>query len=293
MTELISLFHHYTFQVVVSGASIIGFTCGSLGTFAYIKHQGMVGDVLSHATLPGVALMFLVFQTRSFLFIGAVLTGMLSMVMVRLLVRNTKTKEDSALGVMLASFFGLGVVLLTVVNTMPSAGKAGLNDFLFGMASSMVMKDVLIFGGVGLFFMMVLRVVWRPLILSHFDPNVAKTLGIRVRFYELLTVMLLTVAIVTGLEMAGVILITSLVIAPAAAARQWTHQVHKMFVLAGCIGALSSATGAILSSLYSLPTGPLIVLITSGATMMSFLFSTKQGVWFLFIKKKRVPSKPC
>ena len=285
LQEITNLLGHYTFQVVFIGASLIGFLCGSLGTFTYIKHQGMLGDVISHATLPGVALSFLLYRTKSFVFIGAILTGLLAMLLVRLLVRNTKTKEDSALGVILSLFFGGGVVLISIINRLPNAGKAGLNKFLFGMTSSLVMEDIFIFGGVGLFFLFIVGTVWKPLMMSHFDPNTAKTMGIHVRFYEFLTVMLLTVAIVIGLEMAGVILITSLVIAPAAAARQWTDRVHIMFFLAGIIGAFSSAIGTVISSFYQIPTGPLIVVTVSTITLLSLVFSTKRGLLVILIKR--------
>ncbi len=275
-----ALYFDHTFRVVTGGCMIIGFTCGSIGTFAYIKKQGMIGDVVSHATLPGVALTFLIFKNKSFITIGAILSALIGVYLVQFFISETKTKEDSALGLMLSVFFGVGMVFLSIVNQLPYGQKAGLNRFLFGMASTITTTDIyrMIFLSMGCFSCVFL--FWRKLIISNFDFNYAKTIGVKAEKLNTILMLILTVAIVSVLEIVGIILTTALIIAPAVAARQWTHRMGKVFFLAGFIGGFASALGALISSLYAIPTGPIIALFVTLLAFFSIGFSPKRGIVF-------------
>ena len=282
-----SLYFDHTFRVVMGGCIIIGFTCGAIGTFAYIKKQGMIGDVVSHATLPGVALAFLIFKNRNFITIGAILSALIGVYLVQFFISQTKTKEDSALGLMLSVFFGVGMVFLSIVNQLPYGQKAGLNRFLFGMASTITTTDIyrMIFLSMGCFLCVFL--FWRKLIISNFDFNYAKTIGVQVEKLNTILMLVLTVAIVSVLEIVGIILTTALIIAPAVAARQWTHRIGKMFFLAGFIGGFASALGALVSSLHAIPTGPIIALVVTLLAFFSIGFSPKRGIIFNIFRKAK------
>ncbi len=290
MDWLLPAWNDYTIRNVVLGTAWIGVVSGSLGCLALLRRQSLLGDVVSHATLPGVVLAFVLWQSREMgvLMLGAAFAGLAAMLCIFLIDGYTRIRRDGAMGTVLALFFGVGVFLLSVVQNMPTTQKAGLSRFIFGQAAALVASDVLVLVGIGLPMLLLLGVLWKECKLVAFDPDFAFNAGLPVRRLELLVTGLTVITIVMGLQAVGVILMSALLIAPAAAARQWTNRMGHMVLIAACLGALSSAVGAMVSTLGPhIPTGPVIVLCLSGATVFSLLFGRARGLCWRWYKTRR------
>jgi len=265
---------------VALGAALLGMTAGALGTFAVLRGESLIGDTMSHAALPGVGLGFLLTGERSLpiMLAGAIVTGLAAALFSLYLSSLPRIKRDAAMGVALGLFFALGVVALSYAQKRPGAAAAGLESFLFGQAAATLRSDVWLLGGVAMLALGVVSVFWKQAKLITFDPDFAVAGGSDRRATEALITGLLAVAIVIGLQMVGVVLMSALVVAPAVAARQWTGSLTAMFWLAGAIGAGSAVSGALISAQSSgLATGPLVVLVATAVVVVS-LVTTRQRV---------------
>ncbi len=275
------IFFDYTIRTVALGAAVLGMVSGALGTFAVLRRQSLLGDAMSHAALPGVVLAFMLTHSKAplVLMLGAAVAGGLGTLLLMAITRTTRIKEDAALGITLSVFFGFGLMLLSLLQRNPDARQAGLNKFLFGQAATLLASDVivmLIFGGVALG---LLLLFWKEFKLLAFDRDYAATQGLPVQKLEVLLTFLLVIAIVIGLQAVGVVLMSAMVVAPAAAARQWTNKLGVMVMLAALFGAIAGVGGALISSMGSgLSTGPVIVLAVSAIVVVSLLFARNRGV---------------
>ncbi len=271
----------YTLRNVLLGSAILGIVGGVIGCLAVLRRQSLLSDAVAHAALPGICLAFLVTGVRStsVLMIGAAITGLLGAMLVLGITRGTRLKEDAALGIVLSTFFGFGTVLLTQISRSGNADQAGLSRFLFGQAASLVAGDVAamaILGGVTL---AAVILAFKELKLTTFDPAFAASLGFPVTGLSVLLTILIVAAIVIGLQSVGVILMVTVLVAPALAARQWTQRLGTMMALAAIFGGFSGMLGALLSaSISRLPTGPTIVLIASAIVIVSLLFAPERGI---------------
>jgi len=275
------IFTDYTLRNVALGAAILGIVSGALSTFAVLRKQSLLGDAVSHAALPGVVLAFILtgLKTPLVLMVGAVIAGWIGVTLVSLIVRETRVKYDSALGIVLAVFFGLGMVLLTWLQGQNNAGQSGLDHFLFGRAAAIVQSDVITMAALGGVVLLVTALFWKEFKILSFDGQYAATLGFPVRWIDTLLTTLIVVAVVLGLQMVGVVLMSAMIVAPAAAARQWTDRLSLMLILSSTFGALAGVGGAVISSLTSgLPTGPTIVLCISAIVIVSLLFAPNRGI---------------
>ena len=283
------LLSDYTFRLVVSGSAIIGAVSGSLGCFAYLRRQSLIGDVVSHASLLGIVGAFwlaylLTGEGNKSLWLlipGAIFVGVASLLLTRGITNTTRIKEDAGLGLMLGIFFGTGLMLLRWMQraTPPIPGRSGLEDYLFGMAAAMTMDDLWMIGGLGLLAMSLMLLFWSRLKVLTFDPQYAAGLGLSVRWLELLMLCLMVIGIVIGLQIVGVVLMIAMLIAPASAARQWTRHLGPMVALAAGIGGVSAALGASISAAGEhLPTGPVIVVIVSLVFLFSILVAPGRGL---------------
>ncbi|MDQ4077431.1 MAG: metal ABC transporter permease [Chloroflexota bacterium] len=284
------LFFDYTLRTVALGTAVIGIVSGALGSFAVLRKQSLLGDAISHASLPGVVLAFILTRSKSslVLIIGALIAGWLATLLIMTVTRYSRIKRDSALGIALSTFFGFGVLLLAYTQSMPDARQAGLDRFLFGQAATIVMRDVITMAGIGAVALVLVALFWKEFKLLAFDPEYAATLGFPVRALDVTLTTLLVVAIVIGLQAVGVILMSAMVVAPAAAARQWTNRLGIMVLLASLFGALSSVSGALISSLgRGLGTGPVIVLSMSIIVVISLLFAPQRGLIWNWLRQQR------
>lgn len=270
----------YTLRVVTLGALLLGALSGAVGSFAVLRKQSLLGDALSHAALPGVGIAFLLAGRELWaLLLGAAVASFMGMWFVGAVTRNTRIKQDTAMGIVLAGWFALGIGILAFIQQRPDASQAGLDTFIFGQAAAMVVADVRLLAGLSGVTLLVLAAGWKEFKLATFDPSFARANGYRVRLTTSVLLVLVVVAIVVGLQLAGVVLMVGLLIAPGIAARQWSNNLEQMVVLAGVFGAIAGSTGALASGLDTgLPTGPMIIVVASVLVIMSLLFAPGRGV---------------
>lgn len=284
------LFDH-TLQNALLGASLLGIVSGVIGSFALLRRQSLIGDTLAHAALPGICLGFLISGGRDLgpILFGAILSGGVAGLFVLGLVRATRLKMDAALGIALSLFFALGVVLLTHAQREAGAGQAGLERFLFGQAAAVLTGDLILLGSITSFALCLVGLFWKELKLVSFDPIYARTTGLPGLALETAMTLLVAVVVVIGLQMVGVVLMAAMVIAPAAAARQWARSLEQMVLIAAVFGLLSGIFGAIWSTSYQgFATGPVIVLSATAITVFSILFAPKRGVFWTFMRHRSV-----
>lgn len=277
----LNLFSDYTLQNVSAGAVMLGTLSGTLGSFAVLRRQSLIGDTLSHAALPGICLGFIIAGSRNLpsIVLGALVSGLLAAVLMMILQRHSRLKLDAILGSILSVSFAVGVVLLTWIQNNAGAAQAGLDSFLFGQAAAILRSDLILMGSVTAVALVILVVFWKELKVTAFDPLFAHTIGLPVTFLETALTFLVAVAVVMGLQMVGVVLMSAMIIAPAVAARQWVNRLEPMLLLAAVFGAVGGLTGALLSSLQrGLSTGPLVVLAISTIAVISILFAPARGV---------------
>jgi len=270
----------YTVRVVALGGAILGVLSGALGCFAVLRRESLVGDALSHAALPGVAIAFLLAgRELSPLLIGAGVASWLGLRFVAALLTTTRIKQDTALGIVLASWFAAGIALLAYIQSIPDASQAGLDHFIFGQAAAIIESDVRLVSAVGAVVLLALALFWKEFKLVTFDAEFAGANGFRVDFINALLSTLIVVTIVLGLQLAGVILMVGMLIAPGVAARQWTQKLDQMVILAAAFGAVSGGLGAVISALDSdIPTGPMIIVVAFALVLLSLFLAPGRGL---------------
>jgi manganese/zinc/iron transport system permease protein len=281
MSILHDLIFDYTLRNVALGAMLLGIVSGVLGSFAVLRRQGLLGDALSHAALPGICIAFILTGTRTpiVLLLGAGIAGWLGTMILLRIVRDTKLSEDAALGVVLSVFFGVGILLLTLIQHQNNANQAGLDKYLFGQAASLVAEDVVTFTILGAAAVIVVLLFFKEFKLLSFDPEFAASIGLPTRWLDILLTSLLVIAVMIGLQTVGVVLMAAMVIGPGAAARQWTDRLHIMLILSAIFGATAGVSGAVISVQASrIPTGPMIVLSLTVIVVISILFAPRHGL---------------
>lgn len=294
ITEYITLvFSDYTLRTITLGTAILGAVTGMLGSFAVLRKQSLLGDAISHAALPGIAIAFLITGTKdsNVLLLGALVSGLIGTFWIRGIIKKTHLKSDTALGLILSLFFGFGMLLLTFIQKQPNANQAGLDKYLFGQAATLVESDVWMMALVTGICLFVLLLFWKEFKILLFDADYTKTLGFNTKFIDILITTFIVLAIVLGLQTVGVVLMSAMLLAPAAAARQWTNSLGRMVITAAIFGALSGVFGtAVSASQNNLSTGPVIVIIAGIFVLVSFVFSPSRGLLFKqirFIKNRR------
>ena len=289
------LFGDYTLRLVALGSAILGATSGALGSFAFLRRQSLLGDAVSHAALPGIVLAFMLTGSKVplVLMLGAGLAGWIGTLAVQVVVRRSRVPYDSALGIVLAVFFGIGLVLLTLLQKQPKAAQAGLESFLFGQAASLLKRDVLTMAVLGAAALVILVFLWKEFKLLSFDSDFAASLGLPIRRLDGLLTLLLVVAIIIGLQTVGVVLMSAMIVAPAAAARQWSRRLAPMVVIAASVGIFSGVAGSVLSSyIPRLPTGPTIVLVLSTIVLFSLFLAPHRGLLWRSLRRGALGSAP-
>ena len=285
-----TILQSYTTQMVLLGTALLGLASGIAGTFAVLRKESLIGDGLSHAALPGVVIAFLLTGIKDIevLIAGAALSSITAAWLITITVENSKIKFDGALATILSAFFGLGMVLLTYVQSLNNAGQAGLSKFIFGQAATILARDVYITSAAALIIIVLTALFWKELKLISFDVEYAKTLQIPVTFTLILYRSLLIMTIIIGIQSVGAILISSLLIAPAVGARQWTNKLGTMCILAGFFGMVSAIGGTIWSTnVQKLPTGPAIIVILSVIILLSLIFAPNRGILWQYRKNKQ------
>lgn len=279
----------YSVRTVALGGALLGAISGFIGSFAVLRKQSLLGDALSHAALPGVAAAFLLAgRDLGVLLIGAGIASWLGVLFVRAVVGTTRIKEDTAMGVVLTAWFAAGIVGLTYIQGRPDASQAGLDTFIFGQAAAIVRSDIRLLTLLSAIAVVTVVAFWKQFKLVTFNPEFAAANGIRVALWNGILSLLLVVAIVMGLQLAGVILMVGMLIAPGVAARQWTDRLEAMVVLAAVFGAGSGIIGAVLSAVdANLPTGPMIIVVAFAVVGVSVFLAPTRGILWTGIRRIR------
>ena len=279
--EVITL-QQYNTRLVVTSTLILGLASGLVGCFLLLRKRSLMGDALSHACLPGIGIAFILGVTLfgegkslAVLLIGATVSGLVGVGSV-LLIRNTsRIKDDAAMGIVLSVFFGAGVAILGMVQSMPGASAAGLEYFIFGKTASMVFRDFLLLSGVAVVALICSILLMKELTILCFDEGFARSQGWPVSVLDILMLILVAAVTVVGLQAVGLILIIAFLITPAAAARFWTNDLRVMLLLSAVIGGVSGWLGAGISALLPrLPAGAVIVLMAALIFFVSMIFGS-------------------
>jgi manganese/zinc/iron transport system permease protein len=285
----------YNATLVAVGAALLGMAAGVTGTFLFLRKRALVSDAMSHATLPGIAIAFIVMvlaggdgRNLIGLLLGSAVSATLGLLAVQWLTSRTRLNEDAAIGAVLSVFFGFGIVLLTVIQTMSAGRQAGLEGFLLGSTAGMLYSDavtIAVGGALALGLALLLR---RPMTMVAFDPGHAATIGIDTRRIDLATMGLVMAVTVIGLKIVGLIMVIALVIIPPVAARFWSERSETVALLAGVFGGLAGYLGAAISaSAPDLPTGPIIVLVAFGIFVVSLLVAPARGTVAAGVRARR------
>lgn len=281
------------FQWVLFSTLLLGIASGLIGCLAYWKKQSLMSDALSHASLPGVVIAFLLFQVKDFfvLIVGASISALLGAFFIMLIKSATRITEDTAMGMILAVFFGGGIVLLTIVNRNSGGNQAGLDNFIFGQAASMVWSDVILMSILAAVAILIVIIGFKEWKLFLFDPHFAKGLSLSLKGMNTIYLMILVLTIVIGIQAVGVILMSALLIIPPVSARYWTHSFKTMMWLSGLFGGIAGAIGTTISALGSgWPTGPFIVITSGSIFLLSLFLGVKKGMvieYFMLRNKKK------
>lgn len=289
----------YNTRVVVTGTTVLGMAAGVLGCFALLRKRALMGDALSHATLPGIGLAFMFSvaaggtgKSLPVLLAGATISGLLGLACI-LLIRNfTRLKEDTALGIVLSVFFGAGVAVLGVAQRMGGGHSAGLESFISGKTASMTVTDAMLIAGVAVLVLATCVLLFKEFRLLCFDAAYASAQGWPVMLLDVVMMALIVAVTVIGLQAVGLILVIALLIVPAAAARFWTERLAPMTIIAGAFGALSGLTGSAASALLpNLPSGPMIVLSGTSLFLFSMTFGSARGVLVRWLNRRAFENK--
>jgi manganese/zinc/iron transport system permease protein len=285
----------YNATLVAVGAALLGMAAGVTGTFLFLRKRALVSDAMSHATLPGIAIAFIVMvlaggdgRNLIGLLLGSAVSATLGLLAVQWLSSRTRLNEDAAIGAVLSVFFGFGIVLLTVIQTMSAGRQAGLESFLLGSTAGMLYSDavtIAVGGALALALALLLR---RPMTMVAFDPGHAATIGIDTRRIDLATMGLVMAVTVVGLKIVGLIMVIALVIIPPVAARFWSERSERVALIAGVFGGMAGYLGAAISaSAPALPTGPIIVLVAFAIFVVSLLVAPARGTVAAWTRARR------
>lgn len=276
----------YNTVVVMLGAAALGVAAGTAGVFAMLRRRALVADAVAHATLPGVALGFIAAvalglpgRSLPFLMGGAAITATLAALAIQAISARTRLPEDTAIASVLATFFALGIVLLTVIQTLKTGGQAGLDIYLLGATAGMLRDEAITLAVFSVAIALAITLLFKELTLVAFDTEFARAHGFPVRALDLAVLALVLAVVVIGLRVVGLVLIVALIVTPPAAARFWSNHAGRMALISAAIGAVSAYTGAAISAIYpDTPTGAVIVLVAFGLLLVSVFFGSARGL---------------
>lgn len=276
----------YNTAVVVAGATLLGIAAGVVGAFTLLRQRALMGDALSHASLPGVVAMFLFaawigWDERSLplLLLGAGASAVLGVLVVQWMTAATRLHEDAAIGAVLSVFFGAGIVLLSVVQALPGLPQGGIRSFIYGQTAAMSVGDAWLMGGAAAVAGAAALLLRKELTLACFDGEFARAQGWPVGFVDLLLMALLVMVAVIGMQAVGLLLMVAMLIIPAASARFWTERIGRMVWLSAVLGGLGGYLGASASALAPrLPAGAVIVLVSGALFVVSLFAAPARGV---------------
>ncbi|MBA9026839.1 MULTISPECIES: metal ABC transporter permease [Bacillaceae] len=281
--EFIHALLEYTFlQKALLTSVMVGIICGVIGCFIILRGMALMGDAISHAVLPGVAISYMLGIN---FFFGAVLTGVLTAVGIGYVSQNSRIKNDAAIGIIFTAFFAIGIILISLVKS-----STDLYHILFGNVLAVRTSDMWITLVIGIIILAAVYFFYKELLVSSFDPTMSAAYGLPNRLIHYFLMTLLTMVTVASLQTVGVILVVAMLITPAATAYLLTNRLSVMIFMSAAFGAISAIFGLFLSLIYNVASGAAIVLVSAFLFTLAFLFSPKQGVLFRTIRARKVKS---
>lgn len=272
----------YNTIVVLLGTSLLGAGAGLVGSFTVLRGRALIGDVLAHAALPGLCLAFLILGRRNLtsMLAGALASGLIAVLLLTLLRRATRVKDDAVMGTIRSVFFGGGVVLISYIqNRSVEGSKAGLDSYILGKTAGMIAADVQLIGGVALAALVCIVLLYKEMQLASFDPGFARVQGWPALALDNLQMALAALVTVVGLPAVGAVLVAAMLILPGVTMRFWTDRLGTLLLGAALIGATIGGVGTLASAKYSLlPAGPVIILVGTLIFLLSMLFAPRRGV---------------
>lgn len=259
--------YHFLKNALITSVAI-GIVAGAIGCFIILRGMSLMGDAISHAVLPGVALSF-IFGIN--FFIGAILFGILASVLITYISNHSVVKSDTAIGITFSSFLALGVILIGVANS-----STDLFHILFGNVLAVQDSDKWLTIGITVFVLGVIFLFFRPLLITSFDPMMAKAFGLKVQAYHYLLMLLLTLVSVTAMQSVGTVLVVAMLVTPAATAFLYTKRLSQMIFLSSFLGGLSSVIGLFIGYSFNIAAGSSIVLTAAFIFVLGFFFSPQQ-----------------
>ena len=280
------------FLKVVVGTTLLASSSAVVGTFSYLKGQSLVGDAIAHALLPGVVLAFMLGDGKNpaYLILGALVSGLIAHYGIAFIQNRTKLKSDTAVSLVLSTFFGFGIMLMSVVQQRGQGQQAGLERYLLGKAAAITMLDVYTFSALALLLLLGVALFYKGFQLMTFNEDFAHAIGLPVGLIRVTFTVLTVLAVTIGIQTVGVVLMAALLITPAAAARAWTKSLPQMIVLAAVFSAISAILGTLISSaITKMPTGPWIVIILGLIGFTSLFIAPEKG--WLFKRKRALENR--
>lgn len=285
--SLIEFLSEFAYRRIVYGTVLIGACSGAMGAFLYLRKQSLMSDVIGHSATPGVMGSFLVIGFSPFLVdarampvitVGALITGLLSVVLANRVADTTRIGIDATMAVMLSLFLGGGLLLLQIIQRSRIPGKGGIEELMFGNAATLTNLDVTTIAVVCIVVIVLLAVFWRPFTFMTFDNEMAYIAGLPRRWLNPFFFALIVLAMVIGVKAVGLILMIAFAVFPPAAARQFSKTVGSMVILSGVFGAIAAVLGTYFSvAAGKVPTGPAIVLVLSVIVAISMVFTPKRS----------------
>jgi len=280
-------------RYAIMASLLLGTCCGLLGGFIVVRKMALMGDTLGHAVLPGVALGFLWTMNKDpmAIFIGATITGLLGTMVVHWIHTTTHIKEDSAMGLVLSGFFAIGICIFTMIQRLPIGNKAGLDKFMFGQAAAFSTSDLIMIAVVTAFASLLILLFYKEFLVTSFDHGFARSIGMPARFFHYLLMLLLAFSVVVALKAVGIVLVSAMLVTPAATAYLLTDRMHIMLIYSSLFGMLAGVSGAFFSYLgNSLPTGPFMIVAASSLFTIALLFGNRYGIiprWIRHVERNR------
>ncbi len=255
----------------LAAAIIVGIVCSVLGTYVVLRGMAFFGDALAHTILPGVVIAFLLGWPLA---IGALITGILTALGIGALTERGALKEDTAIGVVFAGMFALGIALLS----MSGNYTIDLAHFLFGNLLGVSQTDLLVTAGLAAIVLLTVFLFYKEFLLISFDPTLATTLRLPTTFLRYLLLVLIAITIVTSLQVVGIALMLAMFVTPAATASLLTRRLPTMMVVSAFIGAFSGVVGVYASFYLNVASGAAVVLVATLIFVLVFLFAPGRGI---------------
>ncbi len=271
-------------------SSMVGITCGLLGSFVVLRNMALIGDALAHAILPGVVVAFVtVGMTTIGFFIGSVVAGLITAVLITWIQSNVSTKNDAAIGIVFTTMFALGVIGISTLNK--SGAHLDLEHFLLGTIMGINDEDIYLLLGIGFYVILSVLFFYRYLFVSTFQPVIAETMGISVKMVHYFLMLMLSFVIVASLRAVGIILVVAMLVTPASTALMLSDKLHKVVIISALIGFLSAVSGMIISIYLDLTPGPMMAVMAAIFYALAVFFSPKKGLIIKSLRNRNLRNK--